>query len=186
MDVTIFDWLGLGLRWFHLVVVIGWIGTSFYFMWLDSAIRPPERPREGVEGDVWMVHSGHFYQVEMRRLRPGEVPSVLHWFKWEAALTWMSGVGLLAVVYYLTGGVYLIDPNVSRITTGGAVALCVGLLIGSWLVYDLLWISSLGRYRAPVATAIAFALLLGLVVLVCRVLSGRAAFIHVGAVLGTI
>ena len=95
------------------MVAIGWIGTSFYFMWLDSASVAPERPREGVEGEVWMVHSGHFYQVEMRRLRPGEVPSVLHWFKWEAALTWMSGVGLLAVVYYLTGGVYLIDPNVS-------------------------------------------------------------------------
>ena len=119
MDATLLDWLGLGLRWFHLVVAIGWIGTSFYFMWLDSSIRPPETPREGVDGEVWMVHSGHFYQVEMRRLRPGEVPSVLHWFKWEAALTWMSGVGLLAVVYYLTGGVYLIDPNVSKITTGG-------------------------------------------------------------------
>ena len=72
MDATLLDWLGLGLRWFHLVVAIGWIGTSFYFMWLDSAIRPPARPREGVEGEVWMVHSGGFYQVEMRRSRPGE------------------------------------------------------------------------------------------------------------------
>jgi uncharacterized membrane protein len=186
MDATLLDWLGLGLRWFHLVVAIGWIGTSFYFMWLDSSIRPPESTREGVEGEVWMVHSGHFYQVEMRRLRPGEVPSVLHWFKWEAALTWMSGVGLLAVVYYLTGGVYLVDPNVSKITTGGAVALCVGLLIVSWLVYDLLWVSPLGRDRAGVATAISYLLLLGMVILVCRTLSGRAAFIHVGAVLGTI
>jgi uncharacterized membrane protein len=98
----------------------------------------------------------------------------------------MSGVGLLAVVYYLTGGVYLIDPNVSTIGTGGAVALCVGLLIASWLVYDLLWVSPLGRDRGGVATAISFALLLGMVILVCRTLSGRAAFIHVGAVLGTI
>jgi uncharacterized membrane protein len=180
------DWLGLGLRWFHLVVAIGWIGTSFYFMWLDSNIRAPERPREGVEGEVWMVHSGHFYAVEMRRLRPGEVPAVLHWFKWEAALTWISGAALLAVVYYLTGGVYLVDPNVSSISPGGAVALGVGVLIAAWVVYDLLWVSPLGRERAGVATAISYALLLGAVVLLCRTLSGRAAFIHVGALLGTI
>ncbi len=186
MDATFLDWLNLSFRWFHLVVAIGWIGTSFYFMWLDSNIIVPETPREGVEGELWMVHSGHFYQVEMRRLSPGQLPKVLHWFKWEAALTWMSGIALLTVVYYLTGGVYLIDPNVSRMTPGGAVALCVGLLIASWVVYDLLWVSSLGRDRPGVATAISYVLLFGLVVLLCRTLSGRAAFIHVGAMLGTI
>ena len=186
MDATFLDWLNLAFRWFHLVVAIGWIGTSFYFMWLDSNIAVPEKPREGVEGELWMVHSGHFYQVEMRRLSPGQLPKVLHWFKWEAALTWMSGIALLTVVYYLTGGVYLIDPNVSRITSGGAVALCVGLLIISWVVYDLLWVSSIGRDHANLATAISYILLFGVVVLLCRTLSGRAAFIHVGAMLGTI
>ena len=186
MDATALDWLGLGLRWFHLVVAIGWIGASFYFMWLDSNIRLPERPRAGVEGEVWMVHSGHFYSVEMRRLRPGEVPAVLHWFKWEAALTWISGAALLAVVYYLTGGVYLVDPRISAITPGAAVALCVGLLTVSWVVYDLLWVSRLGRDHAGVATAISYVLLLGAIILVCKTLSGRAAFIHVGAMLGTI
>jgi len=186
VDATFLDWLNLSFRWFHLVVAIGWIGTSFYFMWLDSNITVPEKPREGVEGELWMVHSGHFYQVEMRRLSPGQLPKMLHWFKWEAALTWMSGIGLLTVVYYLTGGVYLIDPNVSRITTGGAVALCVGLLIVSWAVYDLLWVSPLGRVHAGVATTISYVLLFGVVVLLCRTLSGRAAFVHVGAMLGTI
>lgn len=186
MDATFLDWLNLSFRWFHLVVAIGWIGTSFYFMWLDSNITVPEKPREGVEGELWMVHSGHFYQTEMRRLSPGQLPQVLHWFKWEAALTWLSGIALLTVVYYLTGGVYLIDPNVSRITSGGAVALCVGLLIASWVVYDLLWVSPLGRDHAGVATAISYVLLFGVVVLLCRTLSGRAAFIHVGAMLGTI
>jgi uncharacterized membrane protein len=186
VDATLVDWLNLSFRWFHLVVAIGWIGTSFYFMWLDSNITVPEKPREGVEGELWMVHSGHFYTVEMRRLSPGQLPQVLHWFKWEAALTWMSGIGLLTVVYYLTGGVYLVDPNVSRITTGGAVALCVGLLIVSWAVYDLLWVSPLGRDHAGVATTISYALLFGVVVLLCRTLSGRAAFVHVGAMLGTI
>jgi uncharacterized membrane protein len=186
VDATLLDWLNLGLRWFHLVVVIGWIGASFYFVWLDSNIATPETPRAGVEGELWMVHSGHFYQVEMRRLNPGQLPAALHWFKWEAALTWMSGIALLTVVYYLTGGVYLIDPNVSRISTGGAVALCVGLLIASWVVYDLLWVSPLGRDHAGVATAISYVLLLAAIVVLCRTLSGRAAFIHVGAMLGTI
>jgi uncharacterized membrane protein len=186
VDATVLDWLNLALRWFHLVVAIGWIGASFYFMWLDSNIAAPESPRAGVEGELWMVHSGHFYQVEMRRLSPGQLPKVLHWFKWEAALTWMSGIALLTVVYYLTGGVYLIDPNVSRIGTGGAVALCVGLLIASWVVYDLLWVSPLGRDHSGVATAISYGLLLAAMILLCRTLSGRAAFIHVGAMLGTI
>jgi uncharacterized membrane protein len=186
VDATLLDWLNLSFRWFHLVVAIGWIGTSFYFMWLDSNITVPEKPREGVEGELWMVHSGHFYQIEMRRLSPGQLPKLLHWFKWEAALTWISGIGLLTVVYYLTGGVYLVDPNVSRITAGGAVALCVGLLIVSWIVYDLLWVSPVGRDHANLATAISYVLLFGVVVLLCRTLSGRAAFIHVGAMLGTI
>ena len=186
MDATLLDWLNLSFRWFHLVVAIGWIGTSFYFMWLDSNITTPETPREGVEGELWMVHSGHFYQVEMRRLHPGQLPRVLHWFKWEAALTWMSGIALLTVVYYLTGGVYLIDPNVSAITPGGAVALCVSLLVAAWAVYDLLWVSPVGRDHPNVASAISYLLLLGAVLLLCKTLSGRAAFIHVGAVLGTI
>jgi uncharacterized membrane protein len=186
VEATLLDWLNLALRWFHVVVAIGWIGASFYFMWVDSNITPPEKPREGVAGELWMVHSGHFYQVEMRHLRPGEMPKVLHWFKWEAALTWISGIALLTVAYYLTGGVYLVDPSVSRISTGGAVALCVGLLILSWVVYDLLWVSPLGRDHARAATAISYALLLGVVIALCRTLSGRAAFIHVGAMLGTI
>ena len=112
------DWLNLLLRWAHLGFGIAWIGTSFYFVWLDSTFTPPAAPRAGVDGELWMTHGGNFYKVEKQLLRPGELPPVLHWFKYEALFTWISGILLLAVVYYLTGGAYLVDPAVSGITPG--------------------------------------------------------------------
>src|SRR5258706_13381616 len=183
--VSIQDWLNLGLRWLHLVVGISWIGNSLYFMWLDASLEKPAPPREGVEGEVWLLHSGGFYQVARRTLGPGLVPATLHWFKWEAALTWLSGFGLLTVVYYLSGGVYLIDPAVLPLSPGQATALSLGVLVVSWLVYDGLW-ATLGRRRAGVAAVISWALLGGAVYGLCHVLSGRGAYIHVGAMLGTI
>lgn len=179
------DWANLLLRWAHFGFGIAWIGSSFYFVWLDSAMRAPEAPRKGVEGELWMTHSGGFYQVEKRLIGPGELPKVLHWFKYEALFTWVTGIVLLAVVYYLTGGAYLVDPAVSSITPGQATLLSMGLLVGAWLVYDLLWRSPLGRAGWP-ATVISFVLLGGVIYGLCRVLSGRAAYIHVGAMLGTI
>src|SRR5436853_2044595 len=131
-----------------------------------------------------MVHSGGFYQVEKRRPGPGEVPAVLHWFKWEAMLTWITGISLLGLVYYLSNA-YLLDPGVSRIGRGSAIALGVGLLAVGWVVYDALWRSPLAR-RPVVATAISLALLAAVTVLLCRLLSGRAAFMHIGSLLGTI
>src|SRR5437016_9777222 len=177
------DWANLLLRWAHFIAGIAWIGSSFYFIWLDRALTTPEHLKPGVEGDLWMVHSGGFYQVERRRPGPGEVPAVLHWFKWEAMLTWMTGFSLLVLVYYLSGA-YLLDPSVSGIGRGTAVALGVGLLVFGWLIYDALW-RSLAR-RPAVATAISLALLTAVTVLLCRLLSGRAAFMHVGSLLGTI
>ncbi|PYO87107.1 MAG: hypothetical protein DMD58_15475, partial [Gemmatimonadetes bacterium] len=91
------EWANLLLRWTHFIAGIAWIGSSFYFIWLDRALTRPEQPKAGVEGDLWMVHSGGFYQVEKRRPGPGEVPAVLHWFKWEAMLTWISGIALLVL-----------------------------------------------------------------------------------------
>ena len=177
------DWANLLLRWAHFIAGIAWIGSSFYFIWLDRALTKPEHARPGVEGDLWMVHSGGFYQVERRRPGPGEVPAVLHWFKWEAMLTWMTGISLLVLVYYLSGA-YLLDPSVSVIGRGTAIALGVGLLVFGWLIYDALW-RSLARSPA-VATAISLALLTAVTVLLCRLLSGRAAFMHIGSLLGTI
>ena len=178
------DWANLLLRWTHFIAGIAWIGSSFYFIWLDSALTKPEHEKPGVEGDLWMVHSGGFYQVEKRRPGPGEVPAVLHWFKWEAMLTWITGIALLVLVYYLSGA-YLLDPSVSRIGRGAAIALGIGLLLFGWKIYDGLWRSPLAQ-RPPIAAAISLALLAAVTVLVCRLLSGRAAFMHVGSLLGTI
>jgi uncharacterized membrane protein len=178
------DWANLLLRWTHFIAGIAWIGSSFYFIWLDRALSAPAQPRPGVEGDLWMVHSGGFYQVEKRRPSPGEIPPVLHWFKYEALFTWITGIALLVLVYYLTGA-YLLDPTVSRIGRGTAVAAGIGVLVVGWLVYDLLWRSPLAG-RARVATAISLLLLAGVSFAMCRLLSGRAAFMHVGSLLGTI
>lgn len=180
------DWANLLLRWTHFIAGIAWIGSSFYFIWLDRALTIPAQPRAGVEGDLWMVHSGGFYQVEKRRPRPGEVPPVLHWFKWEALFTWITGISLLVLIYYLTGA-YLLDASVSHISRGSAILLGIGMLAGGWLIYDGLWRSSLARTaHGTIAAAISLALLTAVTVLLCRVLSGRAAFMHIGSLLGTI
>jgi uncharacterized membrane protein len=184
MTTWLGDWANLLLRWTHFIAGIAWIGSSFYFIWLDRALTAPAAPRSGVEGDLWMVHSGGFYQVEKRRPGPGEVPAVLHWFKWEAMLTWITGISLLVLLFYVNGA-YLLDPGVSRIGRWTAIGLGIGLVILSWPLYDRLWSSPLAK-RPAIATAISLALLAALTVLVCRVLSGRAAFMHVGSILGTI
>jgi uncharacterized membrane protein len=178
------DWANLLLRWTHFIAGIAWIGSSFYFIWLDRALTKPEQPRPGVEGDLWMVHSGGFYQVEKRRPGPGEVPAVLHWFKWEAMISWITGISLLVLVYYLSGA-YLLDPSVSRIGRGTAIGLGIGLLVFGWGIYDGLWRSPLAR-RPALATAVSLVLLTAVTILLCRLLSGRAAFMHIGSLLGTI
>src|SRR5438552_3009021 len=109
MSPIVSEWLNLLLRWFHILAGISWIGSSFYFMWLDRNLAPPVTPKENVTGELWMVHSGGFYQVEKRLIVPGQMPQVLHWFKWEAFFTWLSGIFLLMVVYYFAGGIYLVD-----------------------------------------------------------------------------
>jgi uncharacterized membrane protein len=184
--VDLLDWAGLALRWIHLVVGIGWIGASLYFMWLDASLERPHPPGGRVEGRIWMVHSGGFYRVEKLRLGPGELPPVLHWFKWEAGLTWLSGFLLLVVVYYLTGGVYLVDPAVAPISPAVATAIGVGTLALAWAVYDGLWTSRLARGGAGAATWLSWALLAAVAWALCQVLGGRAAFLHVGALLGTV
>ncbi len=178
------DWANLLLRWAHFIAGIAWIGSSFYFIWLDRALTKPAHQTPGVEGDLWMVHSGGFYQVEKRRPGPGEVPPVLHWFKWEAMLTWITGIALLILVFYL-GSAYLLDPNVSGIGRGAALALGIGSIVLSWPIYDGLWRSPLAR-RPAIATVISLALLTAVTAVMCRLLSGRAAFMHIGALLGTI
>ncbi len=182
--MALHEWLDLFLRWFHLIAGIAWIGSSFYFIWLDRSLERAASADPDVEGTLWMVHSGGFYRVERRRIGPGRMPAVLHWFKWEAALTWMSGVGLLGLVYHSTGGIYLTDPAVSGISPGLAAGASVVAIAVAWFVYDGLWRWAGGRER--IAAALSWILLAAVAFGFCQFLSGRAAFVHVGALLGTL
>lgn len=179
------DWTNLIARWFHIVAGIAWIGSSFFFIWLDRHLAAPPAPAPRVEGELWMVHSGGFYRMEKRLVEAGQVPAVLHWVKWEATLTWASGMILLAVIYYLTEGVYLLDASISALTNGAAIAFSLGVLVVGWLAYEAVWRSPLARsgWLATLATLVLFG---AITFVLFRTISGRAAFIHVGSLLGTI
>lgn len=185
MSAVILDWANLLIRWFHMITGIWWIGSSLYFVTLDNSFEPPKEPRDGVEGESFMVHGGFYYLVEKRLMQPGKMPEKLHWFKWEATFTWISGMFLLAVVYYFTGGSYLIDAKVADITLQQAVLLSLGLVVGCWLLYDFVW-QTIGKKNESVGTALSLIGLVGLSYGLTQVFSGRAAFIHFGAILGTI
>ena len=185
IDPTLSEWLNLILRWMHVFAGIMWVGTTYYFTWLDARLTEEEKAtlNTGVTAQVWMVHSGGFYVVEKRKA-PDLESRTLHWFRWEAATTWLSGMALLIVVYYLGGGA-LIDPDVSNISHAAAVILGIGLLIVAWLVYDLLMLSPLGKNERGFA-AVAFVIIVVAAYYLTKVLTGRAVYIHVGAMLGTI
>jgi len=185
IDPTLSEWLNLIARWVHVFAGIMWIGTTYYFTWLDARLTEEEKAvaNTATPAQVWMVHSGGFYVVEKRKM-PDLLSRRLHWFRWEAATTWLSGMLLLAVVYYLGGGA-LVDRDVSNISVAAAVALGVGLLVVSWVVYDLMMISPLGKNEKAFAV-IAYIIVVAVTFGLTRVLSGRAAYIHVGAMFGTI
>ena len=185
MDVFLGEWVNLLLRWFHMIVGIGWIGTSFYFMALDYGLDTKERKSEGVYGTSWEVHGGGFYHVEKFTVAPPHLPPHLHWFKWDAYLTWVSGFGLMIVQYYLHAKSYLIDPAVMPLETWEAIAISVASLIGGWAIYEALCRSPLGR-NTTVLAVLVFVLILAASVLYTKVFSARGAFLHVGAFVGTI
>jgi uncharacterized membrane protein len=185
-DAYTTDWLNLLLRWLHVVAGIVWIGSSFYFIALDNHLRPPKEAQDaeaGVGGEAWEIHGGGFYNVQKYRVAPRALPETLHWFKWEAYTTWLSGFGLMVVLYYLNADTYLIDKSVAALSTGEAVAISVGLLAAAWVVYDLLC-----RLLAPRPLVLA-AVLLALVTLtawgVGHLFSARAVYLQIGAMLGT-
>ena len=180
------DWLDLLLRWLHVIAGIVWIGSSFYFIALDNHLRPPadERDRDaGVGGEAWEIHGGGFYQVQKYSVAPRVLPEPLHWFKWEAYTTWLSGFALLIVLYYAHADTYLIDKSVADLSTWEAVLISIGLLAAAWLVYDGLCRMLGGR---PLVLA---AVLLGLITLaawgISHLFSGRATYIQIGAMVGT-
>ena len=185
IDPAISEWLNLIFRWIHVFAGIMWVGTTYYFTWLDARLSEEEKAmaHSGQPAQIWMVHSGGFYVVEKRKV-PDLASRTLHWFRWEAGTTWLSGMCLLIVVYYLGGGA-LIDRDVYDLSLLQAVGLGVGVLIVGWIVYDLIMISALARNEKLVAV-IFYALLVATAYGLTRVLSGRAAYIHVGAIMGTI
>jgi uncharacterized membrane protein len=181
------DWGSLLVRWIHLITGIAWIGSSFYFVWLDNHLEPPEHPDgdSGVAGELWAVHGGGFYRARKYRVAPRILPRTLHWFYWEAYSTWLSGMGLLSLLYFVRADAYLVDPAVRALTRGAAVTIALGMLVGSWLVYDGLCRSRLGRSSRKLAVAVAL-LVCVLAWSLCALFSGRGAFILFGAAIGTI
>lgn len=180
------EWMELLTRWLHVIVGVAWIGTSFYFVWLNNHLRPPpegDDADDALSGEVWSVHGGHFYRVVRYKVAPARLPEVLHWFKWEAYSTWLTGALMLMLVYYLGADGFLLDAT-SGITKPVAIAIGVGCIVGGWVVYDQLCKSPL-RDHPLVFGVIGFALATGLAYGLTQVFSPRAAYLHVGAVLGT-
>ena len=188
MEAYVIDWLNLLARWVHVITGVAWIGASFYFIWLDNHLQAPRSATDdekGVGGELWSVHGGGFYHAQKYRVAPRQLPETLHWFKWEAYTTWLSGMFLLVLVYWYGAEVYLVDPSVAAIKPAMAVGLAAAFIVGGWFVYDLLCKSPLGRNDtlfAVVLLLLVAALSWGL----CSLFSGRGAFIHFGVVLGTI
>ncbi|OZY83708.1 hypothetical protein CBP51_20165 [Cellvibrio mixtus] len=180
------EWLNLAFRWFHVVAAIAWIGASFYFIWLDLSLREPPQWKadKGVKGDLWAIHGGGIYEVAKYHLRPEVMPNKLHWFKWEAYSTWLSGTGLLILMYYLQAQTYLVGYNTLIQSPGWAVVASIGFILGGQALYELL-------LRTPlVKRGLLFAAVLLLVISAASYLahllfSPRAAYLHVGAMIAT-
>jgi len=185
-DAYATDWLNLLTRWLHVVAGIVWIGSSFYFIALDNHLRPPKGPRdaeEGVGGETWEIHGGGFYNIKKYLVAPRILPETLHWFKWEAYTTWLSGFALMIVLYYLNADTYLIDKSVADLSPGEAVAISVGLLAAAWVVYDVL--CRLLAARPLVLAAVLLVLITIAAWGIGQLFSARAMYLQIGAMLGT-
>jgi uncharacterized membrane protein len=186
LDAYLWDWADLLFRWLHVIAGIVWIGTSFYFVALDSHLHPPLTAREraeGVTGDAWEVHGGGFYRVLKYRVAPETLPEPLYWFKWEAYTTWLSGFALLVVLYYVDADTYLVDPSVRDLDTQAAIGISLVLLALAWFVYDGLC-RLFGRYELVLAAALVVFVTVSAYA-ASELFSARALPIQVGAMLGT-
>ncbi len=176
--------MNLLVRWIHFIVGVAWIGASFYFNWLENNLDRKSPQDEGIAGNLWAVHGGGFYHLKKFTTGPAQLPRTLHWFKWEAYTTWLSGVTLLIIVYYFNARLFLIDPAVRDLSEARAIVVSVVVILGSWFVYDMLCRSPLKNNKAMLAASLVFYILL-LAIFTTEVFSGRAAYIHVGAAIGT-
>ena len=179
------SWAEFAVRWLHVITAIAWIGSSFYFIALDLGLRKHDQLPAGAAGDEWQVHGGGFYHIQKYLIAPAHLPEHLTWFKWESYATWLSGFALLAIVYYGSADLYLIDAEKLELTTLAAIALSIGSLVLVWGIYSLLCRSSLGQ-NATLLMVILYLLLVALSWGFHQIFTGRAAFIHLGAVTATI
>lgn len=184
IDIQFQDWINMILRWGHVITGIAWIGSSFYFIWLDLALRKRPGMDEGVYGEAWMVHGGGFYHVNKWMVAPASMPPDLHWFKYEAYFTWITGFSLLIVQYYWSANSYLIDPAVLPLSQTNAILISLISLFSGWVIYDLMCKSAFGQKTGRLAVGV-FVLVVGFAWIFTHVFSGRGAFIHVGALVGT-
>ncbi len=188
MEGYILEWLNLLGRWIHVITGIAWIGASFYFIWLDNHLQEPEfdhDKQKGVAGELWAVHGGGFYNSQKYQVAPEKLPETLHWFKWEAYSTWLSGMFMLVLMYWYSAELYLIDPAVMALSKPLAIVIGLATIVGGWLGYDALCRSKMGEDETRLSIII-FVLSSLAAFLLCQVFSGRGAFIHYGAMLGTI
>ena len=185
MELVLTQWVGAILRWLHVIAGIAWIGSSFYFIHLDLSLKPRPGLPSGVKGDEWQVHGGGFYHMMKYLVAPAQMPDSLTWFKWEAYTTWLSGFALLVVVYYLGADLFLIDTSVLDLTARQAAGIAFGGLVVSWLVYEGLCRSPLGRQEVALAL-VGYVYLVALTYAFTHVFSGLGAFTQIGALIGTI
>ncbi len=181
----LWDWLGFAVRWTHVITAIAWIGSSFYFIALDLGLRKGPHLPPGVTGEEWQVHGGGFYHVRKYAVAPADMPDHLIWFKWESYATWLSGVALLMVVYWVGGEIFLLDPSKADLALWQGIAISAGSLAVGWIVYDALCKSSLGG-RPTVLMLLLFAVLVAMSWGYDQVFTGRAALLHLGAFTATI
>ena len=179
------EWANLLIRWLHLITGIAWIGTSFYFISLDNQLDPPRDGNPRVKGEQWSIHGGGFYHKQKYAVAPAELPEKLHWFKWEAYWTWISGFTLFVLIYWGHASTYLIEPQVMDVSPAVAVAISAAMLAGGWVVYDLICRSKFGEDETKLSIAMVVLLVVAAFV-ACHIFSGRGAFLQVGAMTGTI
>ncbi|MBL4624366.1 MAG: urate hydroxylase PuuD [Flavobacteriales bacterium] len=185
MQGFVMEWLNLIVRWFHVVAGVMWIGASFYFIFLENNLNRTKGIRDELAGNLWAVHGGGFYFLEKYKVAPKEIPEDLHWFKYEAYFTWLSGFFLLFIVYYMDAKAFLIDPSIADISSATAIGIGIGILIFGYVIYDLMCRSRLSNNQGLFAI-VGFVVLTAIAYFLTEVFNPRAAYIHVGALIGTI
>ncbi len=185
MEVVLTEWASALIRWTHVIAGIAWIGSSFYFIHLDLSLRPRAGLPPGVKGEAWQVHGGGFYHMVKYLVAPPNLPDHLTWFKWEAYATWLSGFGLLVVVYYFNAEMFLVDRSVLDLSPNAAIAMSLGMLLVPWLAYEIACRSPLGKSEIALAL-VGYVFLVGVTYAYTQIFSGRGAFVQIGALVGTI